>query len=247
MLKWIEARRAAWLVARSPFGAALAEIPPRVFTYWQQFAGTEYEGIPRGAFFYARASEGLMEFFSCVEQADGKPCALPSKAADSVWHAWIKVDPHGLDRFTRKHFKRAIPHIEAVKMRSEMGEALARSLVISRGLDRKRPEGPAISELFALDAALRMPHGYGYRTHQGKTGYSILDARGRFGSAMHFPPALSAAGLLAADLITQEQYQTALLRREGDGSSCGSSSSSSDGGDCDSGSSCGGGGCGGGD
>jgi hypothetical protein len=68
---------------------------------------------------------------------------------------------------------------------------------------------------------------------------------------MLFPPALAAAGLLAAGLITQEQYEAALVRRDNDdGSGCGSGGSStsdcSDGGSSDGGSSCGGG-CGGGD
>jgi uncharacterized membrane protein YgcG len=252
MLKWIDERRAAWLISRSRHHAALTDMPERVRKYWQLNAGAEFEGIPTGAFFYARASEGLMTFFACIEQAEGKACALPSKAADSVWHAWLKADPIGLDKFTLKHFGQRIPHVEARSMATEMGEALARSLVLSRGLDRKPPEGPGIPGLFALDGKLRMPQGYGYRMRDGEIGYSILDYHGRAGASMHFPPALAAAGLLSAGLITQEMYEAALIRRDNEGSSCGSSSSSSSGGDSDSdggdgGSSCGGGGCGGGD
>lgn len=250
MMEWLNRMRAGWLVAGSRHRAALQEMPERVNRYWQLNASKEFEGIPRDAFFYARASEGLMDFFKCVELAEGKPCGLPSRAADSVWHAWIKADPHGLGQFTLRHFKRRIPHVEAHAMADGMGEALARSLVICRGISRMYPEGPGVPGLFALDRELRMPLGFGYQMHRKEIGYSILDSRGRAGASMVFPPALAAAGLLAAHLITQQQYEAALSRRDDAGGGCGSggSSSGSDGG-CDGGGDGGGcgGGCGGGD
>lgn len=71
---------------KSHFWRATADIPPALYQYWQRSAQFEFKGIPRDAFFFARTTEGLLTFFDCV-RTSGKPCALPSAAADSVWHA----------------------------------------------------------------------------------------------------------------------------------------------------------------
>jgi hypothetical protein len=102
-MKWIQELRAARLRRTSPWQAALADLPAGLQSYWRASAPREYEGIPTDAFFFARAAEGLLRFFDAVRHS-GRPCALPSEAADSVWHAWLRWNPVSLERFCVRHF-----------------------------------------------------------------------------------------------------------------------------------------------
>src|SRR5438128_11621684 len=99
-MEWISKRRAARRVRTSPSRVMLDDLPPRLESSWRHSAPNEYQGIPTDAFFFARAAEGLMIFFDAATRS-GRPCALPSDAADSVWHAWLRQDPAGLARFCR--------------------------------------------------------------------------------------------------------------------------------------------------
>jgi hypothetical protein len=253
--KW-QQWRAQRIMKRSQYRKELHELPTNLYDYWKSSAKNEFNGIPGDAVFFARAAEGLMVFFDCVATS-GKPCALPSLAVDSVWHAWQRLAPLKLDAFCLKHFGRVIPHLERAVMPGRMEDAIAASLVRARELEGLRPEGPRLPSLFLLDRKLRMPNGFGYTVLRGRPGYGELDARGRLDPLVSCPPALEAAGLLAAGLITSEAYAAYMERaaRRPEGSSCGSGcgssvscdagSSSCDGGSsC--GSSCGGSGCGGG-
>ena len=85
----IDRFRAMRVRQKSRYWQATAEIPATLYPYWKRSAQFEFKGIPRDAFFFARATEGLLTFFDCM-RASGKPCALPSAAADSVWHAWMQ-------------------------------------------------------------------------------------------------------------------------------------------------------------
>lgn len=247
LLGKLDTYRATRLYGRSRYRKALADIPPTLLPYWKTTAHHEFEGIPRDAFFFARAAEGLMMFFDCVRHSE-KPCGLPSVAADSVWHAWLRLDPQGLERFCLRHFGRHIAHIEAAHMPS-MGVALANCLVTARLLELMPILHPHVPRLFALDYQLGMPRGAGYVRRRAEVGYAALDDAGRLSCRPVTPPAMSAAGLLAAGLISDAAYQEWLLRMQA--SDGGSVSISSDGG-CDGGSGdggscgggCGGGGCG---
>jgi hypothetical protein len=250
----------AWRVGRqSRYRAAMADLPPTLYPFWKRSAAFEFKGIPQDVFFFARAAEGLLAFFDCVRQS-GKPCALPSKAADSVWHAWEKMAPADLAAFCKKHYGRSIPHVEAAGMRTDMVGALATSLVQSRAAEGLDPAGLNVPKLFSLDRRLGMPGGYAYRLAGGKFAFSNMDGAGKPLGDLRYPAALAAASLLAAGLVTQQAYDETLRKQQdtggsscgSTGSSCGSSASdsrcdgsSSDG--CDSGgsscgSSCGGGG-----
>lgn len=246
--KWQE-WRAQRIMRRSRYSKALYELPTNLFDYWKSSAKNEFNGIPGDAVFFARAAEGLMTFFDCVTTSD-KPCALPSLAADSVWHAWQRLAPLKLEAFCVKHFGRAIPHLERAAMPGRMDDALAVCLVRAREVEGMRPEGPRLPALFLLDRKLKMPNGFGYTVLRGRPGYGELDERGRFDPLVSCPPALEVAGLLAAGLITQEVYASYMERaaRRPEGSSCGSGCGSSvscdagsagDSGGCDGGSSCG--------
>ncbi|MES2758620.1 MAG: hypothetical protein V4693_14700 [Pseudomonadota bacterium] len=227
----IDHLRAARVRHMSCYWRATADIPATLYPYWKRTAHYEFKGIPRGAFFFARATEGLLNFFDCV-RTSGKPCALPSAAADSVWHAWAKMAPASLDAFCIKHFGRTIPHLEKAEMGARMDGALANCIAVARQLRGDDPAGRSLPRLFALDASLAMPNGYGYRLVQGQVGCQRLDQQGRAEGMLFYPVGLSAA-------VDVDQHG----RSKHDGSGCGVMSSSEAGG-CDGGSSCGSG-CGG--
>jgi hypothetical protein len=261
--KGINKRRAAWRMRSSPQRTALGDLPPSLESIWKASAPHEYPGIPTDAFFFACAAEGLMTFFA-VAASSGKPCALPSEAADSVWHAWLRMDPIGLERFCRKHFGAIVPHVE----RARMGEgALLNTFATCHRLEtgHSGQRRLRLPRLFSLDARLRMPNGNGYWHDPGGIVHARIGRQG-WGHWRARPHSeLDAEALHAAGLIDR-QTQTALLRRRhaagraradtgcgsggvdlplaafaSDGASDGGCSDGGSGGDagCDSGSSCG--------
>ena len=263
------ARSVEWEFSQSTYAAVLADVPEALFSHWAQSAHEEYPGIPREVSFYAQAAEGLMMFFDCAAAA-GKSCALPSRAADSVWHAWAQLDAAGLEGFCIRHFGRSIPHVERARMqKGEMGKALAVCLVQARRRASQPAAGGHLPRLFALDSRLGMPRGFGYRIIGGLVAFSILDEFGNPEGKVSYPGELTPYSLYLAGLVSETEYQevvrlasTASLHAAavassssgfiadldgdkacGDGDSvCGDSDS---GGDSGGGSACGGG-CGGG-
>ncbi|MCC2973137.1 hypothetical protein [Massilia sp. IC2-476] len=243
------ARTVEWEFAQSTYAAVLAETPPALFPYWAETAHREFPGIPRDASFYAQSAEGLMIFFDCVAAA-GRPCALPSRAADSVWHAWARMDASSLDRFCTRHFGKTIPHLEKARMQGAMGGALATCLVQARRRASKPPAGPDLPRLFTLDLQLGMPSGFGYRVIGGRVACSPLDQLGRPAGRPSFPRALMPTALLQAGLISQAEYAQAREARDASGDAGGAAAGcDGDAGCGDGGSGCSGGcggGCGGG-
>ena len=241
-MEWISKWRARRIIRNSRYQKQLADMPAGLEAYWRYSAPREYEGIRTDAFFFARAAEGLMQFFDTV-RTSSRPCALPSEAADSVWHAWLRWNPAGLERFCLRHFGQAVPHVE----RAGLGAgALPNTLAACRALEGIAPEGPRLPRLFGLDARLRMPGGHGYGTQSGEIMYARLGPRGRGMWRARPHPELTMQALYAAGLVNGEVLAAHLRRQAAaDGSSCGNFSD----GACDGGSSCGsscGGGCGGG-
>lgn len=240
--------------AHSTYAQVLAEVPPALYPYWAGTARQEFPGIPRDASFYAQSVEGLMMFFDCVASAH-RPCALPSRAADTVWHAWIGMDEAGLQRFCIRHFGKTIPHVEKAKMREAMPGALAVCLVQARRRASQPVGGPHLPRLFTLDGRLGMPGGFGYGIVGGMIACSTLDGLGHPGSDMRFPRELSPQGLLDAGLIGKDDFRKAtgiaapepLMTWSGIGGDPGPDGGSGDGDGVsgDGGSACGGG-CGGG-
>jgi hypothetical protein len=249
--------RAHMVIRDSSYRPQLEDLPDELFTYWKNTAHKEFPGIPSDAIFFARAAEGLLMFFDIVRNSE-RACGLPSKAADSVWHAWSAMSQAQLDRYCCKHFARAIPHLEAGQMAITMDLALATSLVAARKLDGLVLASCTVPRLFGLDRRLKMPGGFAYRVSGGELGFSQINQRGIAEAKMQFPFWFNNAELLAAGLITQSAYDAQLLKKKArqDGAACGSgfSNSSCDLGSaadsCDAGgggSSCGsscGGGCG---
>lgn len=202
----IDTFRAARVTHKSPYRAEMADLPDTLYPFWKRTAQHEFKGIPQDAFFFARAAEGLMAFFDCVRDAS-LPCGLPSMAADSVWHAWMRLSPSGLNAFCRKHFGRVIPHVEAPEMSGGMGRALAVCLVRARRIERMPVAGPNLPRLFALDRMLAMPRGCGYLLLNGQVASLALDERGRAAGVPAYADSLSAEQLLAAGLISDMEYR----------------------------------------
>lgn len=237
ILQSIQRRGAAHTIRRSRHSAKLGDLPPGLSEHWARTAGLEFNGIPNDALFFARASEALMDFFDCVAFT-GQPCALPSRAADSVWHAWLRYSPMTLQQFTLKHFGRLIPHLAAQDMRTPMDASLATCLVGARRIAGQVPAGSALPPLFTADQRLRMPHGYAYKSVGERVGVARTDARGRPLPDISFPPSLAPAGLLAAGLVTEQEIAQArrqAANRNDDGGSSGNTSHDRDRGDGDSG------------
>ncbi len=249
------ARTVEWEFAQSRYAPVLADIPGALFPFWARNAHEEFPGIPRDASFYAQAAEGLMMFFDCVVAA-GRACALPSRAADSVWHAWTRMNAPDLDRFCILHFGRTIPHVEKAQMGEAMGRALAACLVQGRRRASKPAAGPDLPRLFTLDARLGMPRGFGYGVIGGLVACSHLDELGQPEARPHFPHALAPQGLLQAGLVSKAEFAkvrgpvcppagTAWAAMDGDAALDGDGASGDGAASCSGGSACGGG-CGGG-
>jgi hypothetical protein len=252
-MKWmikLNELRAARLRRTSPWQAALADLPAGLESYWRASAPREYEGIRTDAFFFARAAEGLLRFFDAVRHS-GRPCALPSEAADSVWHAWLRWNPVSLERFCLRHFGTTVPHVERAAL---VGNALLHTFAACRTRDGIRPGSLRLPALFGLDALLRMPGGHGYWSRAGEIVHARLNDRGRGRWHARPHPELALTVLYAAGLVDQDILAAHLRRREtvADGGSCGGMACADGGGGdggCDGGSSCGsscGSGCGGG-
>lgn len=252
-MKWISDRiaqgRARRFMRASIYRSALEDLPVGLDMAWRRAAPKEYPGIRTDAFFFACAAEGLMRFFDAVRRSS-RPCALPSEAADSVWHAWLRHDPIGLERFCRKHFGRVIPHVERAAL--ETG-ALAATLLTGRRMEKIAPLGPELPRLFGLDARLRMPGGHGYWSRDGGIVYARLGRRDSFPGRASPHPELTISALLAAGLIDADMVLAHLQRLQRMRPAAGadpfmtgaaSLSFAADGG-CDGGGSCGGS-CGGG-
>jgi hypothetical protein len=206
--------RARQVTIKSRYRNGLDDIPVSLFWFWKNSARFAFEGIPQDALFFARACEGLMMFFDCVARS-GRPCALPSRAADSIWHAWARFDPDSLDAFCRAHFGRAIAHVDGASISAQMEQELIDCLEQARIIESMPVSGTSVPALFALDRSLRMPGGFGYRVVCGELAFSTLDQRGRPEGDVFYPGTLVPVELMMAGLITQATYDAHVSARSG--------------------------------
>lgn len=237
-----------------PATVAAAQIPADVRAAWAQQAPEEFPGLAVDEGSWLRCSLALAQFFeACRLQHEQGPCALPSKAADSVWHVWLKFDPTGLADWQQRYFGRVVEHREAADLGEPLDDCLARTWVGACRSEGLSPMGRRLPMLFSLDGQLGLPTGWAYAHRKGAVVHQEIDGFGRAAGAFHEHPRLAAGGLVALGLLTAlevEDFQRRLRDNSGgssDGGYAGSSSSdcatpSGDGGGC----SCGGSGCGGG-
>lgn len=221
VIAFLEARKIRSINKRSRYADALRDVPPDLLPFWRKTAPHEFPGIPKQAHFYARSLEALLMFFDCTSRS-GWPCGLPSRAADSVWHAWMQMDHDKLKQFCRRHFGRTIPHVESGDMEGQMGNALAACLVEARMLDFQRPVAPSLPRLFTLDRDLRMPLGFNYTIERGLVAWSQLDEVGLPQGPTHYPDHLSPYGMFDAGLISESDYDlgSRLAARHRDNAAC---------------------------
>lgn len=242
-----------------PATVAGEQIPPAVRAAWTHHAPDEFPGLPVDNGAWLRCSLGLAQFFeACRLQRDQGACALPSKAADSVWHVWLRLDPQGLADWQQRFFDRVVEHREAPDLGAPLDDCLARAWVGACGSEGLNPVGSCLPLLFALDGLLGLPTGWAYRHEQGMLVHRQIDGFGRPGDIAVTHVAMSASGLLALGLVSEAELISLRRRPAKDdgggswsgGASCGGDVSCDAGGDAASsdcsgsscGSSCGGGG-----
>ena len=189
----------------SRYWSEMQHIPAALYPYWKETARHEFQGIPQDAFFYARAIEGLLTFFDCVRRSD-RPCGLPSRAADSVWHAWLRMDKEGLETFCLRRFGRKIAHLEWGDASDRMEASLAATLVQARKLEGLATEESALPKLFQLDRKLRMPRGFDYRVLNDEIWMGPLNSFGDRALDVVYMGLLGVHGLFSQGLITAAAY-----------------------------------------
>ena len=203
---------------------AAAAIPREIHREWVARAGVELRGLRVDELTWLYCSVALAQFFEvCSNEPRQGSCALPSKAADSVWHVWLAVDPAGLSAWQREHFGRELPHREHGALGGPAEASLARTWVGACRSQRINALGPQMPLVFELDRQLSVPGGWSYRHEGGALVHRRLDAAGQpTGSPVPHPGVLGGS-LLALGLVSEAElaeYQ----RRNDAGSSCGSSS-----------------------
>lgn len=234
-----------------PATVAAEQVPPAIRAAWAHHAPDEFPGLAVDDAAWLRCSLGLAQFFeACRLQREQGACALPSKAADSVWHVWLKVDPAGLVDWQQRYFGRVVEHREKAELGAPLDDCLARSWAGACRSEGLGLLGPRLPLLFALDGLLGLPTGWAYRFRQAGLEHRQIDGFGRPGGDVVAHAAIAGGGLLALGLISEAELMAMRRRQSGDGgSSCGGSWSDasgceggSDGGGSSCGSGCGGGG-----
>jgi hypothetical protein len=209
-MKWFNKWRAGFLIRHSRYRVQLSGLPVGLETYWRETGPQEHKGIRTDAFFFACSAEGLMNFFDAVRR-NGVTCALPSEAVRSVWQAWQRHDPLGLETLCFAHFGRTVPSAAATD--PDTGKIL-NTLAACRAI--AGPGRDHFPELFSLDARFHVPHGQGYWLAYAGILHAQLDGAGNgFDRACPHPEltpeALRAAGLrkwYAPELRSRRQRAT---------------------------------------
>lgn len=130
---------------------------------------------------FHRCAEALRQYLRIASQ-NTRPTALPSAAADSVWHLLIE-DLDAYNAFCLRTFGRTVPHVEKADFDAPMGNSLFETWAAACHLEglsaRKMTRLPT---LFALDADLQWPDGFYYRlTHTAHgTGMQLLQTDGQW-------------------------------------------------------------------
>jgi hypothetical protein len=117
----------------------------------------------------------LRQYFKVATQAPRSPTALPSAAADSVWHLLLTWKHY--DRWCTWAYGETIPHIEKTAFKTPLDEALYRTFLRANQLTRTlKGIGRRPPDLFALDALLNWGDGFHYRyAPEGEAGLQLRD------------------------------------------------------------------------
>ncbi|MFG6428441.1 hypothetical protein [Roseateles sp. LYH14W] len=250
---WAQRREGSEAVALRkrcpPATLAAGQIAPAVRIAWVHHAPDEFPGLAVSDSAWLRCSLGLAQFFeACRLQREHGPCALPSKAADSVWHVWLQLDPAGLADWQQRYFGRVVEHCESADLGAPLDDCLARAWVGACRSEGASPLGPQLPLLFALDGLLRLPAGWAYQHKRGALLHRQIDGFGQPCGVAFTHASVAATGLVALGLVSEAELISLRRQQGGDGGGgtgtsvdSGSCSTSSDGGGCSCGSGCGGG------
>jgi hypothetical protein len=112
-----------------------------------------------------RIGLGLKQFFRAYHRGGYRPVAMPSQAADDLWHEFI-LYTKAYDAFCRQAFGRFLHHTPAAVLApglKKSNEGLRRVWWQACKEETIDPRAPAaLPLLFALDADLKIPNGYRY-------------------------------------------------------------------------------------
>lgn len=260
---WLHKRQAldrpALLRRCPPATVAASQIPASVRDAWVLGAADEWPGLRVDDDAWLRCSLALAQFFeACRLQRGQGACALPSKAADSIWHVWLATDPASLHAWQQRYFDLELPHQAAEALGAPLEECLARAWVGACASEGLSPLGPRLPLVFALDGMLALPAGWAYRFEHAGLVHRDIDGFGRAQGSGVLHAAVAAGSLVGLGLLGEAELQGWRRQQQlqSGGSACGAgvgvdgSAAGCDGGagaaGCSSGSSCGGSGCGGG-
>jgi hypothetical protein len=138
---------------------------------------------------------GLKQFFRAYHRGGYRPVAMPSQAADDLWHEFI-LYTKAYDAFCRKAFGRFLHHTPAAVLAPGLknsNEGLRRVWWQACKEQRIDPKTPAaLPLLFAIDTALEIAGGYRYvpecgsvRTVSVGVEYSRTQCGGDFSSTSY--------------------------------------------------------------
>ena len=230
-LIWTLWRRRAFLRRRSErVWLGLARIPGTVQDHWLAKASSELPGWQPNAADWLIAAGALLQFFDCCRlRTTAQPCALPSKAADSIWHLWQAHEPDSLAAFQRSEFGQVIPHVDAADLGADREAALAHSWALACRSEFLSPTSRTVPLMFAADGLLGTPGGwaYNYGIFQNQVFHQDLDEQGRPVEGLHHHPTLTTISLAALSLYGAHELprDSAPLQMDESysGFSCGSS------------------------
>lgn len=167
-MSWALRRRGAADPRRFQLALEIAAMG-NVLSNWRSEGAREFRGMRLDWEAWALSCDGLASFFLACESAGASAStALPSSAADSVWHSWLRVDSVGLDEFCLRNFGRPINHAPAEELPGGMAAGLAqcwREVILQ---EKGCLANGGLPSLFALDDLLDFPSGFSHQ-RQGKT------------------------------------------------------------------------------
>ena len=203
-----------------PAAIAARQIPPAIRTAWQRRAADELPGLVADDATWVQSAVALAQFFeACRLQRDAGPCALPSRAADSVWHVWLRADPAGLADWQQGLFGQVVEHRESADLGAPLDKCLARTWVGACRAEGRSPLAPRLPWVFALDGQLRLPTGWAYAFERGRLVHRQIDGFGRPGGAVHEHGAMAGVGLAALGLLKASEVEQMRRRAKESGSS----------------------------
>lgn len=152
-----------------------ADVPSLVWTDWRYSGPAEFERMHISIHHQIASFIGLMVYFLMVKKA-GCQTMLPSRAADSLWHAWLRASPMTLASFQSKYFGSTIQHLEENRVLSQghsTHDALANTWRFARGTEKCGPTN--IPYLFELDHCLNFYSGWSYRYAEGAIQMAVIE------------------------------------------------------------------------